>query len=140
MGVDTQITAIYKYFHISINIQKGKQRMKASAKKSQITKEYKKLESIYETVDADTYNTIKPMLQQAAFLIITLRDLQDVINENGAVEEYQNGENQKGYHVSPAVTSYNKLISNYNTIVKTLLSVNPAASDSDDGFEAFVKR
>lgn len=66
-----------------------------------------------------------PLLQNAAFMKVTLEDLQEVINANGVTEEYQNGANQKGVKQSAALQSYNSLIKNYGNVIKMLSNLLP---------------
>lgn len=50
----------------------------------------------------------------------TLNDLQKYVAEHGAVEHYSNGATQQGLKPSSALQSYNKLISNYITVIRSL--------------------
>lgn len=73
---------------------------------------------------------------------VTLTDLQETINREGTISEYQNGENQWGTKKSPEVETYNTMIKNYMGIIKQLTDLLPkeAPKIEDDGFEAFVNR
>ena len=68
---------------------------------------------------------ITPILQNAAFMRVTLEDLQQLILEEGVVDEYQNGENQHGKKQSAALQSYNALVKNYAAVSKTLTQMLP---------------
>src|SRR5574344_730092 len=105
-----------------------------------IKKEKAKLNKVYKNVDDDKYHTVEQLMNNAAFLSVQLLNLQEMINANGAIETYDNGGGQTGTRMSPAVVSYNKLLTNYNTVVKTLLAVNPDAQKADDGFADFLKQ
>jgi hypothetical protein len=71
---------------------------------------------------------------------VTLLDLQETINREGAVSKYQNGENQWGTKKSPEVEIYNTMIKNHMTIIKQLTDLLPkqAAKIDEDGFDGFV--
>ena len=56
---------------------------------------------------------------------VTLEDLQEAINENGVTEEYQNGANQRGIKQSATLQSYNALIKNYASVIRTLSQLLP---------------
>ena len=74
-------------------------------------------------------------------MTVTLEDLQETINREGAVSEYQNGENQWGTKKSPEVEIYNTMIKNHMTIIKQLSDLLPKAPpkpDGNDGFDDFV--
>jgi len=77
------------------------------------------------------------MIEKAAFMSVTLDDLQDEININGVIEQYQNGANQFGVKKSAAVDVYNTMIKNYTSIMKQLTDLLPkdTAVEKDDGFD-----
>ena len=56
---------------------------------------------------------------------ITLADLQEQINHDGLVDEYQNGRNQSGLKQSAALQAYNNTMKIYLATVKTLFSFLP---------------
>ena len=87
--------------------------------------EYLRIGLFFEGTDETRFAMLLPLIRNAAFMRITLDDLTDIINETGAVEEYQNGENQHGMKQSAALQSYNALVKNYATIVKTLFGMLP---------------
>lgn len=91
-----------------------------------IRKETNRLSRVFADIDDDHKAVAKQLIQNAAFVSVTLKDLQDLINTNGAVEEYDNGGGQTGTRISPAMQSYTKLIANYNAVIKQLISLLPA--------------
>lgn len=82
--------------------------------------------SVYFADIADNQRAIiLPLLQNAAFMKVTLEDLQELINNDGLIDEYQNGENQKGQKVSAALQSYNSTVKNYGGVIKQVFSLLP---------------
>lgn len=79
-----------------------------------------------------------PLIQNVAFMKVTLEDLQREINENGATDTYQNGANQWGVKQSATLQSYNALIKNYNTAIKTLSQFIPKQA-LDNRLETFLR-
>lgn len=69
-----------------------------------------------------------PLVEQAAFMRVTLDDLQEKINEAGGVDEYQNGRNQAGYKVAAALQAYNSTVKNYAAVCERLDRILPASS------------
>ena len=65
------------------------------------------------------------LIKQAAFLGVTLEDLNENINKNGTVEEYTNGANQSGRKVSSDAKLYSNLIAKYSSIITKLLKIVP---------------
>lgn len=94
-------------------------------KDKRIEEEENRLSLFYADVDETQKAIVTPLIKNAAFMKITLEDLQKQINEEGAVDEYQNGEGQFGRKQSAALQSYNSLIKTYNQTTKLLFSQLP---------------
>ena len=54
----------------------------------------KKLKRQFSQLDSKTKNIVSPLIDNAAFMTVTLEGLQKSITEEGIVIEYQNGANQ----------------------------------------------
>lgn len=111
------------------------------AKDKLIKKEILRLKRIFKHLEKDKWDTALSLIKNAAFMTITLEDLQETINREGAVSEYQNGENQWGTKKSPEVEIYNTMIKNHMTIIKQLSDLLPKDLPKDpqeDGFDGFV--
>ena len=94
-------------------------------KENRIDEELKRISHFFENAAASDKAIIAPLLQNAAFMRITLENLQVIINEEGPTEVYQNGEHQKGIKQSAALQSYNSTIKNYASVIKTLVTFLP---------------
>ncbi|WHH60411.1 hypothetical protein [Petroclostridium sp. X23] len=99
--------------------------MKKSDKHKRISAEIKRLNSIFENIDESKLKIAKSLIENAAFMTVTLEDLQETINKDGVVSEYQNGENQWGTKKSPEVEIYNTMIKNHSSIIKQLTELAP---------------
>lgn len=116
-------------------IQKEKEKL------ARVDKEKRKLRRQFSKIDAKTKKVVESLIENAAFMIVTLEDLQEEINRNGAVSFYQNGENQWGTKKSPEVEIYNTMIKNHMTIMKQLTDLLPKMTHNpkdEDGFDSFV--
>ena len=105
-----------------------------------IKKEIARLKKIFKDLDEDKMNTAISLIKNAAFMYVTLEDLQETINSDGAISEYQNGQNQWGTKKSPEVEIYNVMIKNHMAIIKQLsdlLPKNIQPSGVGDGFDEF---
>lgn len=110
-------------------------------KDKRIKAERKRLAQTFKGIDEKRLKTVQRLMDNAAFMAVTLADLQEQINVNGVVSEYQNGENQWGTKKSPEVEIYNTMIKNYTAIVKQLTDLLPEAEViEDDGFDEFLSR
>lgn len=95
------------------------------SKEKRIKQELTRISKFFEKADGNQRALVAPLLQNAAFMAITLEDLQETINAEGATDEYQNGANQRGIKQSATLQSYNALIKNYTTVIKALSAVLP---------------
>lgn len=107
-----------------------------------IKKEITRLRSIFKKLDKDVMKGVKSLIENAAFMSVTLEDLQETINREGTVSEYKNGEHQYGTKKSPEVEIYNTMIKNHMAIIKQLTDLLPKEEikEVDDGFDAFVMK
>lgn len=94
-------------------------------KETLISTEFDRLLNIFKDIPKDRNELCTNLMQNAAFMVISLQELQTDLRINGWIEEYQNGENQYGRKPSSAAQVYNKLISNYNNIIKQLVGLLP---------------
>lgn len=98
-------------------------------KDERIEAELARMNEIYSDLPEDTLTILTPLIQNAAFMAVTLQDLQEEINQNGAVETYQNGANQYGRKQSAAVQAYNAMINRYNDCIKVLSAKMPVVKE-----------
>lgn len=94
-------------------------------KEERIKKELNRLKRIYRVLTPNKLAIVTPLLENAAFMKVTLEDLQGIINDNGCSDEYQNGANQFGKKTSADLQAYNSLIKNYNTVSDRLEKLLP---------------
>ena len=95
------------------------------SKDERISIELERLSQKFDSLDENKKAVLAPVIQNAAFMKITLEDLQEIINRDGVVETYKNGENQYGQKQSSTLQSYNQLIRNYAAVMKTLSASVP---------------
>ena len=102
--------------------------------------EIKRLNNLFKKMDSNTRKLVKALIENAAFMTITLQDLDKDITIKGYTEEYQNGENQFGTKKSTEMELYNTTIKNFSSIMKQLCDLLPKAEivDKSDGFDKFV--
>ena len=110
-------------------------------KEERIKKEILKLNRTFGKIDAQTKKAVQSLIENAAFMAVTLADLQETMNkEEGLVCTYQNGENQWGTKKSPEVEIYNTMIKNHASVIKQLTDLLPKSEPpkENDGFDEFV--
>ncbi len=110
-------------------------------KQARIKREFNRLRRLLKAVDKDKITAVESLIRNAAFMAITLEDLQSDINQNGVISEYQNGENQWGTKKSPEVEVYNSMIKNYAGVCKQILDLLPDDTPTKaDALMAFLKK
>lgn len=104
--------------------------------------EEEKLWKALRELSEDRKKVVEKTVIDAAFKAILLDDLHEVIQAEGVVEEYQNGQNQTGRKVSSNVQVYNSIEKSYQNQIKILLDALPKETviEVDDGFDSFVAR
>ena len=99
----------------------GGGRNKADLTKDQrIREEYARMKKLFAAMPENELDFCDPLLQNAAFMKVTLEDLQESINENGVTDNYQNGANQSGTKASADLQAYNSLAKVYNALMDKL--------------------
>ena len=103
----------------------------AKAKKTtRVKREKERLNKIFADLEPNKLDTCRSLIDRAAYITVSLEDLEDQLNETGWVEEYQNGENQYGIKKSAAADVHISLTKNLTTITKQLLDLVPPARKS----------
>ena len=95
------------------------------SKNTRIAEELNRISVWYSDIPENELAIISGLLQNSAFMKVTLDDLAAEITASGSVDEYQNGANQSGKKIAAAVQSYNALLKNYLATTKTLASYLP---------------
>ena len=96
-------------------------------KTTRIKREKDRLDQIFSGLEKNKLDTCAALIDRAAFITISLEDLEEQLNETGWVETYQNGESQFGLKKSAAADVHISLTKNLNAIVKQLLDLVPPA-------------
>ena len=90
-----------------------------------IKKETRRLKKIFKDLEPNKLKTVDALINRAAFITISLQELEEQLNRDGWVEEYQNGRNQSGLKKSAAAECHISLTKNLSTIMKQLIDLVP---------------
>lgn len=99
--------------------------MAKATKETRIRKERRRLDKIFTGLEPNKRKVVDALIDRAAFITVSLEDLEKQLNETGWVEAYQNGENQSGLKKAAAADVHISLTKNLNAIVKQLLDLVP---------------
>ncbi|MBE2905396.1 hypothetical protein NST18_12885 [Anoxybacillus sp. FSL W8-0104] len=114
---------------------------KEMTKEERITREEKRLRKSYKDLPKDKMQVVEGLIRRAAFMRVTLEDMEKDLDENGFVEMFTQSEKTEPYERErPVARLYNTMNKNYQSIIKQLTDLLPKeeVKDDDDGFESFV--
>ena len=97
------------------------------SKEERIAAERERLNALFADLDANQLQAAAGLISSAAFLAVSLEDLEADINANGCIDEYTNGANQCGYKVAASVQAYTSLNAKYQSTMNKLLKLVPPA-------------
>ncbi len=111
-------------------------------KEKQTKKEMLKLRRLFKNLPKDKMKAADGLIQEAAFMKVTLEEARYVIDQEGILEKFEQGA-QKFLREHPATKVYNTMIQRYATVCKQLFDMIPdpdAGKQAEDELMAFVKR
>ena len=100
--------------------------------------EYDRLIKLFKAAPKDKLALARKLISRAAFLAVTIDELEKVIAENGYEDEYQNGEFQKGKKKSAAAELHVSYSKNLFAVMKQLNDMlDTKGGTGGDSFESF---
>lgn len=112
-------------------------------KEERITKENKRLNIIFRQIPKREKSVIEGLIKRAAYMRVSLEDMELDLDENGFTEEFTQSLNTPSYdRQRPIAQLYNTMNKNYQSIMKQLSDSVPKepAKERSDGFEDFVNK
>ncbi|OAW39326.1 hypothetical protein A7I07_04655 [Staphylococcus epidermidis] len=116
-------------------------------KQKRIKKELSKLKKVYKDIPKDKMIIVDGLINRAAFMRISLEDMELDIHKYGFVEMFSQSETQTPYERErPVARLYNSMNKNYQSIIKELTSHLKYLDEDHDEvqnnsvIEAFAKR
>lgn len=111
-------------------------------KSTLVNREVNRLTNFFKDIDRNRRLTAKGLIEEAAFMRITLQQLKAEIDKDGPIDEMPQGD----YSIlreHPALKSYNTMVQRYTNIIDKLVNMHPkeeVKKDVDDGFESFIRK
>lgn len=105
-------------------------------KDQMIKKEIARLRRIFRDLDKNKLQTVESLIRNAAFMAVSLGELQEIINTEGYTEEYKNGANQSGRKQSEAVKTHIAMTKNHAAIMKQLTDLAPPERKKKSALQA----
>lgn len=106
-------------------------------REAKIKKELARLRRVLVDLSPESAKIMDGLVQDAAFMAVTLEEARLIIRRDGIIETYQNGANQSGRKKSSAVEVYDKMVNTYMKAVKQICDGMPQSSG--DAAEAIMK-
>lgn len=106
---------------------------------ARIKAEYNRLMLLFKKAPEKHLSLARKLISRAAFLAVTIDDLEKDIAENGYEDEYQNGATQSGKKKSAAAELHVTYSKNLFTVMKQLndMLVSSGALEGGDDFDSF---
>jgi ADP-heptose:LPS heptosyltransferase len=111
-------------------------------KEKQIKKEIRKLLRLFKHLPADKKKAAEGLIQEAAFMKVTLEETRYIIDHEGVIENFEQGA-QRFKREHPATKVYNTMINRYSNVCKQLFDMIPdpeTSKTAEDELMAFVKK
>ena len=114
-------------------------------KDKKIISEIEKLNKIFANMSDDKKALCAKLIQNAAFMAVTLEELQEKINTDGAVMSFVNGNGFETIQEHPAQKSYNTMINRYSAVIRQLSDLLPDSKqdvvmNAGEALAAFVAK
>lgn len=108
-------------------------------KNKKIKKELNRLKKLFKDLPENKKKISEKLIDNAAFMSISLEELKKDIILYGVKETYVNGKDQYGFKESIESKTYNTTIKNYMAIIKQLNDMLPEEKkiDEEDEFDRF---
>lgn len=94
-------------------------------KDDRIKKEILRIKKLLREIPEDRLKIVDGIIKRAAFMQVTLEDLEDDIKEHGTVENFSQARDIEYDRERPAVRIYNTLVKNYTGTMKQIFDMLP---------------
>lgn len=111
-------------------------------RKNDIKREVDRLTKNFSKIDGKKRAIIRGLIERAAFMRISLDDLEDDLNKNGFTEQFSQGDQEPYERKRPTAELYNTMNANYQKIIKQLTDLvlrDEPQKEQGDGFDDFVE-
>ena len=100
------------------------------SKEERIHDEEIRLSEYFKSIPKHKLKAAEGLIQNCAFMRVTLDDLQLEIMESGSTEIYVHGANQRGVKASASLQAYEGIMKLYTSATKELLRIMPKTDES----------
>lgn len=111
-------------------------------RESDIKREVDRITKNFSKIDGKKRAIIRGLIERAAFMRVSLDDLENDLNNNGFTEQFSQGDHEPYERKRPTAELYNTMNANYQKIIKQLTDLVPRdepQKERSDGFDDFVE-
>lgn len=102
---------------------------------TRVKAEKKRLEAVFEEIDEKRKTAVEGLIEEAAFMRVTLEDLREDIKINGETELFSQGNQEPYLRERPNSKKYDARNAGYQKIIKMLLDELPKGKKMSGGDE-----
>lgn len=114
-----------------------------SKREQAVEREVARLTKNFSTIDGKKRSIIRGLIDRAAFMRVSLNEMEDDLDKNGFTEMFSQGDQEPYERKRPTADLYNTMNANYQKIIKQLTDLapkeEPKPQDAGDGFDEFVE-
>src|SRR5690606_32141118 len=111
-------------------------------KAKKIKSELARLRKVFADIPEDKRRIADGLMQEAAFMRVTLEETREIIDREGVIELFEQGA-QRFLREHPATKVYASLVNRYSAVIKQLIDLLPDNKGADNGADElmeFVKK
>ena len=112
---------------------------KEKTKEDVISQTYRKFKKFFKILDKDRLEFADKLCKKAAFMDVTLDELQAQVAEEGPVITAVNGNGFEVRMDNPAIKAYNVMFKDYSVVMKQLIDLLPEGTEEADELMLFVR-
>lgn len=111
-------------------------------RREKLAEKKKEFAQILTKIPGKKKKAARAISTQAAFLAVAIEELDEIVIRDGYVEEYQNGESQKGTKKTVAADLLDRYTKTYTTAIKQIVDLLPEeeAKTAKDELTEFMQR
>lgn len=111
-------------------------------KEGKVLMEIGRLQDIFREIPKDRRSLAEKAIPRAAWLAVSLEELESCIDRAGFMSKYQNGENQWGTKKNPDVETHNSMSQRFTQIMEYLNKLLPdkqSSTEKTDTIHGFIR-
>ena len=106
------------------------------SKEEKTNKEMSRLKKIFKDLEKNKLQAVESLIRNAAFMSVSLDEIQEIINKDGYIEDYINSAGRTATRQSEAVKIHIAMTKNHQSIIKQLVEMVPSEKKKESKLQA----